>query len=103
MPPLKRKKKPSSRSSKIAGRHTGDGSVDDGAILELDGHRLVVQLHQEPTKAQSPTKSAPIRARLHQTDQRSEANRGKREPTEDAGLPDKLHLGGAWWGTTGRR
>ena len=71
--------------------------MDDGAILELDGHRLVVQLHQEPTKAQSPTKSAPIRARLHQTDQRSEANRGKREPTEDAGLPDKLHLGGAWW------
>jgi hypothetical protein len=27
---------------------TGDGSVDDGAVLELDGDRLVVQLHQKP-------------------------------------------------------
>lgn len=28
--------------------NTGDGPVDGGAILELDGDRLVVQLHQEP-------------------------------------------------------
>jgi hypothetical protein len=39
---------------KFAGRHTGNGSVYDGAVLELDGHRFVVQLHQEPVKAQPP-------------------------------------------------
>ena len=39
---------------KLAGRHTGNGSVYDGAVLEFDGHRFVVQLHQEPVKAQSP-------------------------------------------------
>lgn len=28
--------------------NTGDGAVDGSAVLELDGDRLVVQLHQEP-------------------------------------------------------
>jgi hypothetical protein len=37
--------------------------MDDSAVLELDSHRLVVQLHQEPAKAQSPPKSARIRAK----------------------------------------
>eukprot|EP00321_Phaeocystis_globosa_P019645 CAMPEP_0118820774 /NCGR_PEP_ID=MMETSP1162-20130426/7963_1 /TAXON_ID=33656 /ORGANISM="Phaeocystis Sp, Strain CCMP2710" /LENGTH=128 /DNA_ID=CAMNT_0006751195 /DNA_START=1 /DNA_END=387 /DNA_ORIENTATION=- len=27
---------------------TGDSAVADGAVLELDGHRLVGQLHQKP-------------------------------------------------------
>ena len=27
---------------------TGDGAVYDGAILQLDGHRLIVQFHQKP-------------------------------------------------------
>lgn len=48
--------------------------MDDNAVLELDGHRLVVQLHQEPVKAQFPPKSTPIRAK-NCTKQISEVDR----------------------------
>ena len=39
--------------------------------------------------------------KLHQTNQQSKPNRGKRGGKGDAGLPDELHLGAAWWETRG--
>jgi hypothetical protein len=49
--------------------------MDDSAVLELDGHRLVVQLHQEPANPR-PNPHRFVR-KFHQTSQRSEPNRGK--------------------------
>ena len=44
---------PATSVSRYAGEarksvRTGDGAVDDGAVLELDGDRLIVEFHQKP-------------------------------------------------------
>jgi hypothetical protein len=67
-------------NKRLQGEHTGDGAVDDGAILELDGHRVVVQLHQEPAQAPvSRPNPHEFGRKLHQTDQRTEGKRGRNE------------------------
>ena len=33
----------------MRGVRTCDGAVDDGTVLELDGDRLIVELHQKST------------------------------------------------------
>ena len=35
----------------MRGVRTCDGAVDDGTVLELDGDRLIVELHQKSTNA----------------------------------------------------
>lgn len=74
------------------------------AVLELDGDRLIVQLHKEP--AAKPQIEHQIRRGSYQTERRG---RAKRSPSEQraneygGALPDELHLGGPGVGKERRR
>ena len=74
------------------------------AVLELDGDRLIVQLHKEP--AAKPQIEHQIRRGSYQTERRG---RAKEEPIRTKGervrgaLPDELHLGGPDLGKERRR
>jgi hypothetical protein len=60
--------------------HTCDGAVDHRAVLELDGDRLVVQLHQEPAaNPKSSTKLGEVR-----TERRSEGRAKRRHSGREA-------------------
>ena len=41
----------------MRGVRTRDGAVDDGTVLELDGDRLIVELHQ---KSMNARESVPV-------------------------------------------
>lgn len=74
---------------------TGDGSVDDGAVLELDGDRLVVQLHQKPA-AKPPTpqiRTKKIRGgKFAPYGSAKGRHTGKRNGTERSGEEPEPHL-----------
>jgi hypothetical protein len=86
----------------LQGQHTGDGAVDDSAVLELDSHRLVVQLHQEPAQAATP-RTNPGGNCTKQISERKQIIEGKRRGAASARLPDELHLGGVRWKRRKRR
>jgi hypothetical protein len=86
----------------LQGKHTGDGAVDDSAVLELDSHRLVVQLHQEPAQEATPRPN-PGGNCTKQISERKRIIEGKRVRAESACLPDELHLGCVRWKRRKRR
>eukprot|EP00958_Prasinococcus_capsulatus_P019991 scaffold2547_cov299-Prasinococcus_capsulatus_cf.AAC.6 len=46
----------------VGGVRTRNGAVDDGAVLQLDGHRLVRELHQKPAGAWPPREDEQLAA-----------------------------------------
>ena len=79
-------------------KRTGDGAVDGGAILQLDGDRLVVQLHQEPADKHTRLNQDRIRRKIARN--RSARRGAARNQSDRRGewrrraLPDELHRGG---------
>jgi hypothetical protein len=67
------------------GTRTGDGALDDGPVLEFDGDRLVVQLHEEPARPQVSERSCAFLA----CSARAHAGARRRRS------PDELHDGRA--------